>query len=185
MDAVKVIKKSGAPGAVPAVTAYVDEPLLPKVSAEDAGKAVVVNSDGELALGSVDVDTGKYLHTIQFVNEKQVYGIILINTDDATPFTTTTLTEWLFNNNHKASSTAITSVTGSAVVQTEDATYKRLIGFNVRGVYASANNVNNLYTDCWEYQVNQKIADSTMGFSSSSAARKISSINDFVTMRLN
>lgn len=48
MDAVKVIKKSGAPGAVPAVTAYVDEPLLPKVSAEDAGKVIGVDENGEL-----------------------------------------------------------------------------------------------------------------------------------------
>lgn len=48
MDAVKVIKKSGAPGAVPAVTAYVDEPLLPKVSEEDVGKVIGVDENGEL-----------------------------------------------------------------------------------------------------------------------------------------
>lgn len=71
MDAVKVIKKSGAPGAVPAVTAYVDEPLLPKVSAEDSGKVIGVNENGELEAVSAGGGGGGIKGTLKLKNSDE------------------------------------------------------------------------------------------------------------------
>lgn len=102
MDAVKVIKKSGAPGAVPAVTAYVDEPLLPKVSAEDSGKVIGVDENGELDVVTVSVpQPTEFSHTILLFssdNVKRYRGILILKTNSNTPFTLDTLKEYINTN---------------------------------------------------------------------------------------
>ncbi len=45
---VKVNKKRGKPAGTFAVDAYVDEPILPDVTPDDAGKVIGVNENGEL-----------------------------------------------------------------------------------------------------------------------------------------
>lgn len=101
MDAVKVIKKSGAPGAVPAVTAYVDEPLLPKVSAEDSGKVIGVDENGGLDAITIPVPEGKplYLHQLR-INMQSTIGTSIpfhLYCDVPDAFTWSTLETFLTN----------------------------------------------------------------------------------------
>lgn len=104
MDAVKVIKKSGAPGAVPAVTAYVDEPLLPKVSAADSGKVIGVDENGELE--AVTPSSKKYyIHALSLTFGTYGLGKCIIVSDSSTPFTRRSFVQWLYDHNYKSKTT--------------------------------------------------------------------------------
>ena len=97
MDAVKVIKKSGAPGAVPAVTAYVDEPLLPKVSAEDSGKVIGVDENGELEAVTIPVPESKkyYKHDVYLLFSFWGAAWVTIINESSTAFTSATFKDYL------------------------------------------------------------------------------------------
>ena len=104
MDAVKVIKKSGAPGAVPAVTAYVDEPLLPKVSADDSGKVIGVDENGELE--AITPSSKKYyIHALSLTFGTYGLGKCIIVSDSSTPFTRRSFVQWLYDHNYKSKTT--------------------------------------------------------------------------------
>lgn len=95
MDAVKVIKKSGAPGAVPAVTAYVDEPLLPKVSAEDVGKLLGVDENGEIEAVTVTIPTSKKYYKHVLTSTTARFSTMVIISDKSDAYTIETLNQYL------------------------------------------------------------------------------------------
>ena len=76
------------------LNAYSDEPELPDISPDDAGKFLGVDENGEIVAEEIPSFTPtKYLHNI---NISQNY--VFIENEDPTPFTTQTLAAYLYAN---------------------------------------------------------------------------------------
>ena len=130
MDAVKVIKKSGAPGAVPAVTAYVDEPLLPKVSAYDSGKVIGVDEHGEL--DAITIESGGKVYCHSFYDSNYMNHKIVFYSSKSTQYTLAELNAILKDGNF--TSTTYFLGMGTGYNMTADGKLEMM-----RGIYASGN----------------------------------------------
>lgn len=104
MKNINLTKKSGKCFGAQNVTAFVgDEPLLPAITPDDAGKVLGVNAQGEIEAMVIPVPESKkyYSHALRI--SITTYGVIkcLIITDNNTPFTKKSLAQWLYDHNYK------------------------------------------------------------------------------------